>query len=358
MSKFAHKPHFIDFGNRPGVRTIKFVHSCQSITVSNLPNWVELYDMDYEQYTPGGAHAQGKIMIRPIIGMSQEKYSDVITLELDGEDYYIPVVYAYDPTSIPLRDVINNSIMMASDVSPISERDRSKAFLIAKRWIQDHNGVTGSNMRFAEVPVQNGIAPIPGDFVSPVAVHVVSDDGFLLPLYFNDYINISDGQLQDKDGLYITDNNGIVIGAYGITPRPNNERPYTYYGADLETAWSGFRNHLKVRAGQVSLNGMCRFDASANEFVIAGPNIEKVVVQYICDPILRNQLGIDHGDLKVHKNYQDAIEAYIYWKILSFNSRVPQNEKYRARQEYKLAMRRAESNQTNWNHVMQLLNGV
>lgn len=358
MSNFAHKPSFIDFGNKPGVRTIKFVHSCASVEITETPSWIEIVDISVGEYTSGGPHAQGYIELRPIVGMSQEKYSSIMKLQCDGEDYYIPLVYAYDSTSIPIRDVVNNLFMRSDEVSFISERDRGKAMLIAKRWIQDNVGVSGTNIRFAEMEVSHGIASVPGDFVAPIGTYVVSSDGYLLPLYTNNDINISDGQLQDNDGLYITDNNGIVIGAYGLTPRPDNERPYTYYGVDLETAWSGYRNHFKVQGGRVSLNGMCRFDASANEFVISGPGIEKVVIEYVCDPILRNQLGIDHGDLKIHKFYQEPLEMFIYYSLIELNSRVPYNEKRRALQAYKLAFKRANLRAVNWEELIQIIHGI
>lgn len=357
MSDFSHKPLFVDFGGDPREQKIKFVHSCTVVEVYEQPSWVEVVDLDYESHSAGTFHSQGSLLIRPIPGVNGTQYSDVITLSCDGALYYIPVVYSYDSTSVLVSDVVNNILMRASDVSPIGERDRMKAISVAKRWIQDNSGVSGTNIRFEEHVVENGIVEGPGDMVAPLGVYVVSDDGYLAPLYYNDNINIGNSPLQDDEGLYITDDTGSVIMAYGLTSRTNNDEPYTYYGTDLATKWSGFRNHYKVKEGEVSLNGMVRFDPSSNDFVITGPAIKSVVIKYLCDPILRNRLGLDDGELRVHKHYQEPLEAFIYYSLIEMNSAVPYNEKRRALQAYKLAKMRASVRNTNWDELIQVLRG-
>lgn len=357
MATLSHKPDYLDFNDFTETKTFKFVHSFYSIEIADIPEWIRIVEFEYEPYSGGDFFATGFITVKPVSTLPQVRLSSVITLLCDSTDTYVlPVVYAYDSTSIPVSKVVDGVIMSLGGISSVTHDDIITATLHAQRWIQDNVGVGGTNVRMEEVPVENGRAPVPGDFVSPLGVYDVSKDGFLKPLYYNDDINISEGQLQDENGMYITDENGIVIGVYGLTPRVRNDKALTYYGVDLKQLMSGGHKYI-ITPGRASTNGMCRYNPSAREFIITGGGIETVVVEYVCDPILRNKLNIDHGELKVHKNYREALEKYIYYSLIEQNNAIPYNEKARALREYRLAMQRSERRNMNLVELVQILRG-
>jgi hypothetical protein len=222
--------------------------------------------------------------------------------------------------------------------------------------MQDNAGAGGTNLRFAELMVENNVVKVPGDFIDYVGLYVVSRDGYLRPLYKNDKINIAEGYLKDEDSTYVLDEHGFVISAMGLTPRVSNGSAYSYLGKNMMDAQFSTQT-LNIKPGEVSFNGVYRFDRTNNEFIINGYSLEKVVLEYLSDPITRIKMKMDVGELRIHKNYQEALEYYIYYKLIEINNKVPLYEKRRALQTYKLAYKRANMKRLNVNELIQVLRG-
>jgi hypothetical protein len=357
MSKFIWKPDVIDFGYEPSVKTAKFIHQGTTISVLGYPTWIESVTLNYTAYTSGEPKI-GSLTATVRTDATRHQEAGLITIQCDAEDYLIPVVYYYDSEHIPILDVIDSILTLSGEEGYIGPRDRVKAILAAKRWLQDNSGITGTNVRFAELNVSGNKIYCPGDFVDYVGLYVVSTDGYLAPLYLNKNINIGQESLQDEDSFYLLDDAGYVIGAYGLTPRVDNSVPYTYYGVDLNAlSLSEGQQIYQIKPGEISANGMYRYDAANREFIVDGLNIEKVVLEYVSDPILRHKLKMDMGEIRVHKNYQEALENNIYYKLVEINRHVPAYEKARALKAYKMALKRANMRKLSINELIQVLRG-
>jgi len=359
MSKFIWKPDVIDFGYEAGnERVIKFIHEATSIDIISTPSWMSDATVSFDTYS-GDSPAKGTITASVRLDQTRVQEQGFITVMADTESYLIPVVFNYDSEHVPILEVVDNLMISAGDEGYISERDRNKAILAAKRWIQDNAGIAGTNVRFSEISVVNNTVPLPGDFVDLRGVYVVTSDGYLCRLYQSDNINIGQEVLQDEDAFVLLDDFGYAISGFGLTPRVDNEAPYTYYGIDVGTlSQLGGQVVYQIKAGTVSGNGLYRYDRHNRVIIIDGVNIQTVVVEYVSDPLLRHKLKMDMGEIRIHKRYQEALEAYLYYKLIEINRLVPIYEKQRALQAYKLAMKRASVKAIDYNALRQVLKGI
>ena len=357
MAKFIWKPEVIDFGYEPGnTRVIKFIHEATSITISGKPSWLEDIDVSFDTFS-GGSPAKGTLTATVRLDQTRVQEQGIITVLSDAESYMIPVVFNYDSEHVPVMEIIDNILIYAGDESYVGERDRPKAILAAKRWIQDNAGISGTNVRFSEISVDENRVHLPGDFVDLRGVYVVSSDGYLSPMYQSDNINIGQEIVQDEDAFALLDDAGYVISAFGLTPRVDNENPYTYYGVDVGAiAQLGMGQTVyQIRAGEVSGNGLYRYDKQNRVILVDGNVVKNVVVEYFSDPILRHKLKMDMGEIRVHKRYQEALEAHIYYKLIEINRHVPLYERNNALRVYKRAMKRAQMKGLDFNALHQAI---
>jgi len=358
MAKFVWKPDVVDFGYEPSTQKIKFIHEGVLVEILSYPSWIGEAVIEFDEYN-GDRPAKGVITATVSNDATRHQEAGVIAVRCDTEDYLIPVVYNYDSEHIPVSDVIDTVIMMSGDEGFVGPRDRIKAQIAAKRWLQDNGGITGTNIRFSELSVDGNKIHLPGDFVSPLALYVVSPDGYLAPIYVNRDINIGQEAMQDENSFYLLDDAGYVISAHGLTPRVDNEKPFSYFGVDIGALGElgPGQKVVQIAPGKLSGNGAYRYDAANRVIIIDGPGIDKVVLEYVSDPILRHRLKMDLGKIRVHKSYQESLEAYLYYKLVEINRHVPLYEKQRALSAYKLAMKRASMRKLNVEELIQVLRG-
>lgn len=358
------KPEIIDFGYEPSTQTIKFVHSAINVSLVGHPDWIE--DVVIETTSaPIGGVASGTLTasIRSDKGRGQEVGGILIRCTgdtpNDTEDYLVHAVFNYDSEHIPVMDVIDTVLLMSGDEGYIGPKDRIKANIAAKRWLQDNGGITGTNIRFSELKVDGNKIHLPADFVDYVGVYIATPDGYLAPLYVNDDINIGQEALLDENSFFLLDDAGFVISAHGLTPRVDNQKPYTYFGVDvgsLSELGLG-QKVVQIAPGKLSGNGAYKFDKANRVIMVDGPGISEVVLEYISDPILRHRLKMDMGKIRIHKSYQDSMENFLYYKLIELNRHVPNYEKARALQSYKLAMKRAGLRKLKIGELIQVLRG-
>ena len=324
MSKFIFKPSYIDFGYEPSTQTAKFIHEGASITLVEKPDWVSDVSIEYTPYV-SGVPIVGTLTAIVSNDVASRKFSGSIIVSCDAEQYVIPCVYLYDSEHIKISDVLDAMMWKLGDTSYIGERDRVKALSVAKRWMRDNPGSRSINVRFVELPIEDvAYVYVPADFKSYVGLFTHTYDGYLMPIYVNDNINTADYYLTDENGFFVSDENGYVISTYGSTPHPTNAGEYTYYGANVMPIAPSIGKQITVPQGEISLNGICRYEPNSRRFVVNGVATDKVILQYVSDPILRDKLKMDVGGLSIHKNYQNVLENYIYWNLVDTNRNVPQ----------------------------------
>ncbi len=361
MSKFIWKPKVMDFGYEPGVtKQLRFIHLGQRIEVFSHPDW--LTDVKVE-FTPlpsihDSDHLPEKGVLTATVRYDSTRHqeSGLIGVSCDGEIYFIPAIFNYDSEHVPVLDVIDSLLLRIGDKGHIGREDRPKALLVAKRWLQDNGGITGKNVRFAELKVLDNEIALPGDFVDYIGLYRVTGDGFLLPLYFNKNINIGQENLKDESDFRLLDDAGYVISGYGLTPRVGVTDRYSFLNVNLQDLNSHQRVY-QIRPGVLSSHGMYKYDPANRVFYVSAPDLTEVVLEYVSDPLLRHKLKMDFGEIRIHKNYQEALEAHIYLKLIELDRYVPFNEKQRALTEYKLAMKRASARKLSLSELIQVLKG-
>lgn len=355
MSIFAHKPKYIDFGNERSTQTVKFVHQAASISVSDKPSWVGDINISYDPYTSGDS-LPGTMEVHMNNDVASEQHSGVIHLLCDTTDIFIHCVYSYDSVNVPVMDVIDNALLLVPGNLSRNDDNRMRAIMIAKRWLQDNRGASGTNVRMGEVVVENGKAYPPDDFVRHINVYAVSDDGFLLPLYNSENINTASSPIKGEDGYYMLDDNNHVIIASGLTPRVDDSVSYTYYGVNIPHLTGTPGVQYRVKEGEVSANGLYTYDKESNIFLLHGVD-GNIVIEYISDPVLRKSLNFDYGELMVHKTWQEPLEEYIYYKLIEKNRTIALSEKQRALRAYSLAYKRSSMKNIDFNLLRQELRG-
>lgn len=355
MSIFAHKPGYIDFGSQRSVQTVKFVHQAASITIVDKPSWVGDIVLDYVPYTTGDSLA-GTMKVHMNNDVASSKQDGAIHLLCDTTDIFIHCVFSYDSINTPVMDVVDNALLMIPGANAMSGDSRIRAMLIAKRWLQDNRGASGTNVKMGEVVVENGIAYPPEDFVRHLNVYAASEDGFLLPIYNSENINTASSPLKDGNGYYILDDNDHVVVVSGLTPRVDDTKSYSYYGLNIPLLTGSIGVQYQVKEGEISANGLYTFDKETNTFLLHGVK-GNIVIEYISDPVLRHSLTIDYGELMVHKTWQEPLEEYIYYKMVDKDRNISYSEKQRALRSYSLAYKRASIKGIDINHLRQELRG-
>lgn len=326
----------------------------EDLVIDSAPSWIESSSVEY---TSSGEIIKGYIILNAYADATGETMLGEVVVssssDVTGYSLTIPAIYPFDTQHIKLTEAVNVAVQLAGDNSYISRRDKGTALLAAKRWLQDTPHACNGNLRMAELPIEDGKVYVPPDFMSFVSAYRVTSDGWLVPIYQNDGYNTSNGYLQDDNRMTITDSMGYVIGTEGLTPRPDNTSPYTYLGDTWEDKEDSGVYYIK--GGIINFNGFIKYDEVNSYFVVDGIGDDAIVIEYISDPIVRASKKLDEYGLRVHKNFQEPLEKYIYWRLIEMNRSVPLSTKLSARKEYSLAMRRARP--SNVNSIVQALRG-
>lgn len=233
---------------------------------------------------------------------------------------------------ITLKEVIDALTLQAMDDDDyLKNTKRSQMIAHAKNCIKDLTSDLSSETKMFEITVPSDLVVVfPQDYVNWVAVYVSVLDNItgsyrLKQLDKNDQINTAIGYLQDNDGEILFDNDGYILtsdatNAYG--------KPYKKY-----KFWD-HGGQFGLDTSKLSEWGEFNVDRDAGKFVFSSDLSEKeVVIEYISDG-LQWQYFLEQ-DIRIHKDMEQVLKHYIYYKCIATRRTVPANEKYRANQEYK-----------------------
>jgi len=87
----------------------------------------------------------------------------------------------------------------------------------------------------------------------------------------------------------------------------------------------------------------------------AGMDADTILLEYISDGVT----DLPEAKIKVHKFAYEAIDNYIYWKLIERRRNVPFNESIRAEKEYKKSKLKARRrlNTLREDEIMQIIKG-
>ena len=273
------------------------------------------------------------------------KYGDQVFDSLgEGQDYYQHVM---------LVDIVND--FMLAEIGEGMLLPSVKQQLVeyhAQRAIQELNYDTLRSVKSREYILDGDISfGLPQNLIKPVGVYWLDDNG--VKHYMNERIESGNPEapLYDSDGGYLYDLDGTRLDANMSTSitdfnaaSENSLTDYNnYFAGSFENEYLYDRYYIYYgrRYGadpkELNYNGTYVYDRKEHVIYIDTSFSDKVIVlDYVTDG-----LG-DFETIRVHKYAEEAIYAYIRFKLVYGKRDMPLYEKNLAKKEYSIAKRRTK----------------
>tara|TARA_R100000388_G_C7228370_1_gene153118 strand:+ start:11 stop:835 length:825 start_codon:yes stop_codon:yes gene_type:complete len=245
---------------------------------------------------------------------------------------------------IDINKVVNDFIVTMDGDDYVSEVSDNAIRSFALRGVRDMGFDMLKVVRSIKLPVEsNNTVTLPDDYVSWTKIGTVGDDGIVYVMGENKNINMSQKYSEINDKNYDTDGDGLL--------EREDSRSATSGGSPL--ADSGitdgmnsylFRNYIHgsdagglYGVGGGHYYGEFRINNDQNRVELKVKNdIKEIVMEYVADEARSS-------NPRVHIFAEEALRAYIYYKLIERKSSVPGGEKQRARAEYYNERRLANS---------------
>jgi len=230
-----------------------------------------------------------------------------------------------------------------SNVSDVALRN------FALRGIREIGFDIGKKVRSIKLPIEsNNTVTLPEDFVDLNKIGVVGSDGLLYGFIHNKNINQSQEYSLDSSGnKTINDTAGDVLykEQNEVYDRTDSKTPTDPDMSNADDYYDFvFENYLYYGGigsiyglGGARNRGEYRINLDQNRIEISTrSSTSEVVLEYVADEARSS-------DPSVHVYAEEALRAYIYWKLVERKSSVPANEKGRARSEWYNERRKANA---------------
>jgi hypothetical protein len=231
-----------------------------------------------------------------------------------------------------------------SNVSDIQLRN------IALRGIRDIGFDIGKKTKSLKLAVNsNDTVTLPDDYVDLIKIGVVGEDGRVYVLNQNKHLNYSHKKVSpasrttfNAGPLDIKANEIVNIEESKTATETNLSIMDDFYEFIFENyLYEGNVGRLYGIGGGHGI-GEYRINLDQNRIEIsANSNVSEIVMEYIGDEARSS-------DPSVHVYAEEALRAYIYYKLVEKKSTVPANEKARARAEYYNERRLANARLSNF----------
>lgn len=227
----------------------------------------------------------------------------------------------------------------ASNVSDSAIRN------FALRGIREIGFDLGKKIRSLKLSINsNNTVTLPDDFVDLVKVGIVDSNNMVRVFGNNKNINYSQKLIAgDKvtGPLDIPDNQILNV--------EDSKTPTDNASSDGDVDVYIFENYVYqggigrlYGSGGGNLSGSYRLNLDQNRIEVeTNDNYTEIVIEYIADEARS-------FNPEVHVYAEEALRAYIYYKIIERKSSVPANEKARARAEYYNERRKANARLSNF----------
>lgn len=234
--------------------------------------------------------------------------------------------------TVSLSSIINDFLVTGDGDDHGSNVTDTALRNIALRGIREIGFDLSKSVKSVKLPIEssNNTVTLPTDFVDLSKVGVVDNQNFVRVMVRNDNINYS--QKADADGT-LEDSKSPTAGMEGSKVDDFYQvvfENYVYQGTSGNLYGFGGAHHI----GEYRLNlDQNRIEISTNK------DVTEVVLEYIADEAKAS-------DPNVHVYAEEAVRAYIYYKLIERKSNVPISEKQRARSEYYNERRLANARMT------------
>lgn len=246
---------------------------------------------------------------------------------------------------IPVNQVINDFIVTLDTDDYANDVPDTSLRVYALRGIREMGFDMSKSIRSLKLPLNssNMTVELPDDFVDLIKIGFVSEDGLVYVMGENKNLNQSQ-RYKEINGVRIdSDNDGVYD---RVDSKGSTDSSFSSDFIDLANGFGDyvFRNYIfnnsqgglyGIGGGQYMGEYRVNYDQDRIEI---GTNVpgDEFVIEYICDEA-RSQ------NPTIHVYAEEALRAYIYYKIVEKKSSVPANEKMRARTEYYNERRKANA---------------
>ena len=241
---------------------------------------------------------------------------------------------------VTVEQIVSNFKILVEGDDYCANTSDSVIRTLAIRGIREMGFDMLKRVRSLKLPVNTALntVDLPDDFVDLTKIGYVASDGLIYVFGENKNINYSRAYVLDSgDNPIDSDGDGVYDRVDDKTV-PNNTNSLSAFDTYI------FRNYTYAASngrlyglGGGQYSGEYRINYEQNRIEVASTDgITDIVIEYIADEALSS-------NPTVHKYAEDALRAYIYYKIVERKANVPANEKMRARQEYYNERRLANS---------------
>lgn len=270
---------------------------------------------------------------------------------------------------VSLREVIVDYMLTMDEDDYASSATEYAIRNMALRGIREFGFDVQPRVRSLKRTLEsNNTIILPDDFVDVIKIGTVDENGIVRAFAENKSLNIS--QIYDTDNS-ITNQSGVgglddfeeagnrrVIPDNKIDNRKDDLTATNSEANNEDIDWYIFENYLYQGSlgrmyglGGGKLRGTYRINYDQNRIEIdSEAGVTEVVIEYISD-------AARSTDPVIHVYAEEALRAFIYYKIVERKSSVPAGEKQRARQEYYNERRKARARLSNFSK-MEALNVI
>lgn len=254
-----------------------------------------------------------------------------------------------------LGDIINDFMMAeVGEGMLIPKVKQSLVEYHAQRAVQELSYDTLRTVKSIEKNLEGDLSLfVPQDAVNIVAVFWVDDSGYKHPMQPRMDSGNPQAPLLAEDGEELFDEQGDALYAEeSDTLRAFDTRTssiaadafYNYYAGSFENdeLYDRYYSYYGRRFGsdptQTNINGTYYYDEEVGQiYVDEGYADRNIVVDYVSDGI-----GNDVTKVRVHKYAEEAIYAYVRYKLVYSMRDMPLYEKQIVKKEYTISKRRAK----------------
>ena len=242
---------------------------------------------------------------------------------------------------VPLKQVINDFMISLDGNDYAAHASDAAVKNFALRGLRELGFDMLKVIRSLKLSVNtaNNTAELPDDYVDWSKVGVVGADGLVYVLGENKNINYSQKYSTSSGSTYDADGDGLL-------DREDDKTGGSTGGGAVDDGFGSyiFRNYVYGN-NQGQLYGMgggryqgeFRINLDQNRIEIkSNSNVTDLVIEYVADEARSS-------NPQVHAYAEEALIAYIYYKLVERKAAVPYNEKMRARQEYYNERRKANA---------------
>lgn len=226
----------------------------------------------------------------------------------------------------------------ASNISEVALRN------IALRGIREIGFDFGNKIKSIKMTISDtDTVSLPEDFVDIVKIGAVGEDGLIRVFGVNNNINVS-RKVTDPAATSNFSAGPLDLLSNSVNDREDSKTSTTTSSLDDDYYEYVFDNYMFNGAdgrlyglGGGQAIGEYRMNLDQNRIEIkTSSNFTEVVLEYVADEARSS-------DPYVHVFAEEALRAYMYYKVIERKSSVPSNEKARARAEFYNERRKASA---------------